>query len=198
MTQVAVAKYDYEAYLAVEKEPGNKYEYHNGMITAMAGGTPEHGMITMNIGRALGNALEKEPCSVLSSDVKVRIEVSNRTFYPDVSVVCGEIQKSERDVNAIINPKLIVEVLSESTASFDLGEKFAHYRKLTSLEQYIIISQESPLVHTYYRTQDGTWEIQTFAEAKEKIELKSIRATIEMADIYRRVSGIDPSVPTEA
>ncbi|MEM6347127.1 MAG: Uma2 family endonuclease [Bacteroidota bacterium] len=194
MAERAVGTYDYAAYLEVEREADMKYEYHDGMITAMAGGSPEHGQIAANFTRGIGNTLGDRPCSVYSSDVKIRVDASNRTFYPDVSVVCGQTQKSTQDPNALVNPILIVEVLSESTAAFDLGVKFDHYRQLASLQQYILISQDETRVHSYYRTQDGTWEIHTFREWAESIFLKSVQAEIKMSDIYRRLPGIDPQI----
>ena len=119
MGEIAVAKYTYDAYLALEKEENIKYEFHDGMITAMAGGTPAHSQISASVSRHLGNQLDEKGCIVYSSDLKVRVESTNRTYYPDVSVVCEKPQTSQKDGNAITNPVLIVEVLSESTAGFD-------------------------------------------------------------------------------
>lgn len=196
MAERAVAIYDYAAYLEleVEKETDTKYEFHDGMITAMAGGSPERGLLAMNMGGELRNVLAERPCSVYNSDVKIRIEASNRTFYPDVSVVCGEAKKSDKDPNALTNPILIVEVLSESTAAFDLGAKFGYYRQLESLRQYLVVSQDEARIDSYYRKEEGSWEIQSFSLLTDSIPLKSIDASLNMLDIYRRLPGIDPAV----
>jgi Uma2 family endonuclease len=196
MAQEAVSTYSYEAYLELEKNPEAKYEFHDGMITAMAGGSPEHSQLASNMGRHLGNALEEasKACSVFNSDAKIRVEKTNRTYYPDASVVCGPLELSQKDNNAITNPILIVEVLSESTLEFDRGAKFAHYRQLSSLRQYVLISQTEAMVDTYYRTEDGTWEIQTLIGLEAEVELKAVEAKLKMKDIYYRVPGIDLSV----
>lgn len=201
MAEAAVSHYSYDAYLALEAEGELKYEYHDGFIVAMAGGTLEHGQIAGNLLYATRTALDKahKPCRTYSSDVKVRVETTKRTFYPDMSLVCGAPQKSEKDPNALTNPLMIVEVLSESTAAFDLGEKFGHYRTLNSLRDYVIVSQDNARVDTYYRTDDGTWEINSYLELTDEILLKSIGLTIQMRDIYRLVPGIDPEVdPAES
>ncbi len=192
MGALSISTYTYESYLALEAESDIKHEYHDGFIVAMAGGTPAHGLITANTGRAIGNAIISisMPCRPFSSDVKVHIKETNRTFYPDLSMICGEIKSSDKDPNAITNPILIVEVLSESTAAFDRGPKFTHYRQIPSLKEYVLISQEEPVVDTFYRTEDGTWEINTIEGLSKKIILKSIDCEIEMSDIYRLVPGI--------
>lgn len=193
MGQKALSGYTYEDYLALEKQSDGKYEFHDGFIVAMAGGSPEHGQIGMNFCRAIGNELEKKgkACITYSSDVKIRIEASHRTYYPDASVVCEKPEKSQHDPLAITNPVLILEVLSESTAAFDRGSKFSHYRTLPSLKEYVLISQTEAMVDTYYRTDDGTWEIRTIIGREEMVQLKSLDCEIRMADIYRLVPGIE-------
>ncbi|MCB0855401.1 MAG: Uma2 family endonuclease [Bacteroidetes bacterium] len=193
MGEKALSNYSFDAYLALEAESETKYEFHDGMITAMAGGTPEHGQIAMNFGRGVGNSIVEKgkTCIVYSSDVKVHIASSKRIFYPDASIVCEKPVKSDTDPHAITNPILIVEVLSESTAMFDLGEKFAHYRDIPSLREYVIISQTQPTVHTYYRTDNGTWEITTISKLSDTVVLKSIGCEVSMADIYLQVPGIE-------
>lgn len=192
MGEKAVSTYTYEAYLAVEEESDVKYEYHDGFIVAMAGGSPEHGQIAMNFGAELNGLFKSnnKGCRTYSSDVKVRIEASRRTFYPDLSVDCDQLEKSKKDPNAITNPILILEVLSDTTSEFDRGEKFAHYRQVTSLREYVLISQKEAMVDTYYRTDDGTWEIRTTTGLNASVMLKSVDCKIKMADIYRLVPDI--------
>lgn len=192
MGETALSNQTYEAYLALEAESEVKYEFHDGFISAMAGGTPEHGLIAMNFSTGLNSEIQRnnKPCAVYSSDVKMRIEHTNRTFYPDASVVCDKAEKSTKDPQALTNPVLILEVLSESTAAFDRGAKFAHYRQIESLREYVLVSQNEPMVDTYYRTDDGTWEIQTITNITDKVVLKSLDCEIPMSDIYRMVPGI--------
>jgi Uma2 family endonuclease len=188
----AITSYTYDAYLALDAEPGVKYEYHDGFIVAMAGGTAIHSLIASNTARFLGNALDKagKPCRVYNSDLRVHIAATRRTFYPDASVACEDPRFSEQDPHALVNPLLIVEVLSESTAGFDMGLKFAHYRRLPSLRQYVLISQEAPLVHTYYRADDTFWEIRTIEGLDHPVELKAIGCTLQMRDLYRLVPDL--------
>lgn len=194
MAEHAVSTYSYEAYLALEAESDVKHEYHDGMIVAMAGGSPKHGQIGINVGGAIGFALRQgeKDCSVYSSDVRIQIETSFRTFYPDLSVVCGPLENSPHDPHAIINPILIVEVLFESTAAFDRGEKFAHYRQLPSLKEYVLVSQEEAMVDTFYRNEAGLWEIHTLTGLNEEVTLKSLGIALRMQDVYYRVPDLKP------
>ena len=185
-------KYTYDAYLALELESSTKYEFHDGFIVAMAGGSPAHSQIGANFIRFVGNALDEanKSCIVHTSDLKVHIEASRRTFYPDVSIVCENPQYSTKDSHALINPILIVEVISESTVAFDRGAKFTYYRQIPSLREYVLISQSEPIIDTYYRTDDGLWEIRTVIGLEESVHFKSIDSTVEMKDIYRLVQDI--------
>lgn len=200
MAEKAASTYTYEAYLELEKDPDAKYEYHDGMITAMAGGTLAHALIQMNLGRALGNELEKKgnDCLVFSSDAKIHIEATNRTYYPDLSVVCGEAKTGTQDPHALLNPTVVIEVLSDSTEAFDRGAKFRHYRELESLRQYFLISQHAPIVDIYYRTDGGTWEFQTVMGVAAPLPLKALGCHISMNAIYRGVSDLqDPNSEKE-
>lgn len=193
MGQKALSSYSYQDYLDLEKDPEIRYEYHDGFIVAMAGGTPQHGLITMNFGSELHSKLKSMGmgCSLFSSDVKVRIEQTNRTFYPDASLVCEPPITSEKDKNAIINPSLILEVLSDSTALFDMGEKFAHYRQIESLREYVLVSQTESLVIANYRTPDGTWDISTYFSMEDVVVLQSLAVELKMEDIYHLAEGIE-------
>lgn len=122
-----------EAYLALERETDVCHEWLRGDVWAMAGGTTEHSVIAANLIVALGSALKGRPSTVHTSDQSIRIDETDRTTHPDVAVVCGKREMSERDENAVTNPAVLVEVLSEGTEAADRGEKFAHYRRLSSL-----------------------------------------------------------------
>lgn len=189
MGEVAVATYTYAAYLALEKEGQTKYEFHNGIITPMAGGTPVHALLSMNIGFSLNNQLREKNnfCAVYSSDLKIRVETTNRTYYPDVSVVYEKPVTSTKDANAVINPTLVVEVLSDSTAGFDRGAKFAHYREIPSLQQYVVVSQTEAMVDTFCRVNENTWEILTITGLEAEVKLRALDISLNMVDIYRQV-----------
>ncbi len=196
MGEKALSTYTLSDYREMEARAETKHEFHDGYISAMAGGTPEHSLISMNVGRSIGNELQLKGklCFVYGSDARIHISATQRIYYPDVSVVCGKTEKSEQDPQAIVNPILIVEVLSESTSAFDRGAKFTHYRQISTLREYVLLSQTEAMVDTFYRTEDGTWEIHSIIEISDRLHLKSIDCEISMADIYRLVPGIDPKV----
>lgn len=129
-------------------------------------------------------------CRPFSSDAKIRVDKTNHTFYPDLSVVCGPIETSEKDSNALINSIFIVEVLSESSSDYDRGAKFAHYRQIPSCREYLLVSQNEVQVDVFYRTEEGTWEINTVSDLDQLILLKSLGGSIQVSDIYRRVEGL--------
>ncbi len=178
----------YGEYLALEESEGVKYEWVAGSIYGMAGGTIEHGALAAALTGLLVAQLRGRPCRVLSSDVKVRIEATDRTTYPDLSVVCGELERSDRDANAVTNPVLLAEVLSDSTEADDRGEKFAHYRRLPSLRDYLLVSQAKPRVELFSRGEAGTWTFRV-AEQGGLLDLPSIGVQLSVDELYRDPLG---------
>ena len=189
----ALDTHSLDTYIQMEAESKEtKYEFYDGFIVAMAGGSPEHGKIAINVGTALSNALRvaKKDCDVYSSDVKIAINKINKRHYPDLSAVCGPVIRDKKEPKAITNPTLIVEVLSESTESKDRGEKFMAYRQLESLKDYVLISQDEALVEVFSRTPDGTWRIQAAIGLDREIELPALDVKLNTSDIYFRLEGI--------
>lgn len=172
----------YAEYLAAEQHAPVKHEYLRGQVWAMAGGTVEHGRLAVAVSTALSNALRGKPCVVLSSDVRVRIESTDRATYPDVTVVCGPRVMATDDRDAIINPVVLVEVLSDSSEADDRGEKFAHYRRLPSLREYVLVSQRERRIEVFRREGDH-WSLYE-AGPMESIELTSIGATLAVDEIF--------------
>lgn len=172
----------YADYLAREQTSDVKHEYLRGDVWAMAGGTPEHGRLAMSIGRILGNLLVGRPCVVFSSDVRIRVETTDRATYPDASIVCGPNQHAADDPDAITNPVVIVEVLSPTTERSDRGEKFAHYQRLASLQEYVLVSQESQRIEVF-RRQGENWLL-TIHLAGSSVTLPSIGATFTVDAVY--------------
>ena len=187
MRPVAIARMTYAEYLAFEAASATKHEYLHGEVFAMAGGTITHGALTMAVGTALSNALRDRPCRVLSSDVRVRSKTTGLTTYADVTVVCQKIEVDDDDPNSVLNPRLIVEVLSDSTESYDRGAKAAHYRRIASLGEYVLVGQGEPLIEVYRRNERGNWELFVEARRGELAELTSCDAPImlEVDAIYR-------------
>jgi Uma2 family endonuclease len=173
----------YAEYLALERTSEEKHEYVNGQVYSMAGGTPDHGRLAMNLGGLLRAALAGKPCAVFSSDVRVRIEATGRSTYPDLSVVCGRLARAGDDNDAITNPTVLVEVLSDTTEASDRGDKFAHYRRLPSLREYVLVSQTAERIEIFHRGDRGDWVL-TEAGSGETIRLESIDVALAVDDVY--------------
>ncbi len=175
-----------EDYLAIEEESDYKSEYYNGEIIAMSGGSRNHSVICFNLNRRIGEAIDDKDCTGFDSNMKLRISKEDLFVYPDVMVVCGNIEFYENRTDILINPVLIVEVLSPSTLSFDRGEKSEYYRTLPSLKEYLLISQDKPTVEAYYKQDEKKWLYSVAEGLEESIYLQSIDCKIALKDIYHK------------
>jgi Uma2 family endonuclease len=175
-----IARMTYAEYLAFEESSSTKHEFINGEVFGLAGGTIAHGALAVAISTALSNALRGRPCRVLSSDVRVRVLATGIATYPDVSVVCAEIEVAPDDADGVLNPSLVVEVLSDSTEAYDRGAKAAHYRRIPSLREYVLVSQREPLIEVYRRNERGNWELVAEARRGERAELASCGEVIAL------------------
>ena len=178
-----------EAYITQERKARYKSEYLNGQIFAMSGASRAHSLITSNISNRLYNQLVGSDCEVHSSDMRVQPSPT-AYFYPDVVVICEEPRFTDGFFDTLLNPIVIVEVLSPSTAAYDRGEKFEHYQQFTSLRDYILVSQHRFCVE-HYRRQDRQWERTEFCDPKDVLPLISIGCEIVVQDIYTRVAIAD-------
>jgi Uma2 family endonuclease len=178
-----VARMSYAEYVAAEAKGDQRHEFLSGEVFAMAGGTPEHGALAAAMIRELGIALRGKPCRVYSSDVRVRVEATGFTSYPDASVVCGRLETDGVDRDAMVNPVLVVEVLSESTEAYDRGAKAAHYRRVASLREYVLLAQDEARVEVYRRNEQGRFEL-IEARLGEQFELASVGVTLDVRAIY--------------
>jgi Uma2 family endonuclease len=184
VTQPAVPhRVTYADYLAAERASAAKHEYLRGEVIAMAGGTPEHGRLAAAVIGELRNALRGHPCAPFSSDVRVRILATDRTTYPDVSVVCGVLERAPDDPDAITNPTVLVEVLSDSTEADDRGDKFAHYRRIPSLRDYVLVSQRARRIEVFHRDAGGGWLLSE-AGPGEEVRLESLDVALGVDAIY--------------
>lgn len=170
-------------YLASEEKSETKSEYWNGEIVAMSGAKIDHQQIVSNITQFLGAKIRGK-CRVFPSEMKVWIRKRNKFFYPDVTIICSKpnFYKNRRDT--VDNPKMIIEVLSKSTASFDRAEKFLSYQSLDSLDEYVLISQEKPSVEQYIKREDGNWIYQAEMELEGKVFFPSVEAELSLSEIY--------------
>ena len=178
-----IASLSYAEYMALEAKADERHEFLDGQLYARAGGTPEHAALAAAFAGELRNALAGRSCRVFSSDLRVRIRATGLTTYPDLSVVCGRLEMDAEDGNAVVNPVLLVEVLSESSEAYDRGAKAAHYRRIPSLREYVLVSQREPLIEVYRRNEQGRFELFE-ARSGESIELASVGATLSVDAVY--------------
>lgn len=178
----------YAEYLALEAASADKHEYLRGNISAMGGGTPEHAALEAAIAGELRAALHDagKPCRVYSANLRVRVEATDFACYPDASVVCGELVPSPVDRHAATNPTVVVEVLSDSTESYDRGVKAGHYRHIPSIREYVLVSQHSPLVEVWRKNESERWEVASVAGPGEKATLASLDIVIDVDALYER------------
>ena len=176
-----------EEYLSIERRAEFKSEYLDGVAYEMAGGSERHNLITANIIIALGVQLRDRPCRVYPSDLKVRLPNSRRFFYPDVSVVCGETQFADEERDVILNPVLVVEVLSDSTEAFDRGKKFASYQQIESLREYLLVSQGEFLAEHYLRQEAG-WLYTRAPGLDASLNLPALDCRVALSDFYNKVT----------
>jgi Uma2 family endonuclease len=173
-----------EEYLELDRGE-TKHEYLHGEVHAMAGGTPEHSELAANVIRHLGTVLRERPCRVYTSDIRVAIELTGLRTYPDAAVVCGDVRRTDNG-NSILNPILLVEVTSPSSADWDRGGKFAHYRRIPSLREYVVVSHEERLVEHHTRGDGGVWTLRDVA-GPGVLELVSLGCALPLEEIYLKV-----------
>lgn len=176
-----------EDYLAIERSADFKSEYFDGEIFAMTGASEPHNIIVINSVIALGNQLKKRPCKLYANDMRVKVDPTGLYAYPDLVVVCGKAQLEDAHLDTLLNPTLIVEVLSDSTEAYDRGRKFEHYRKLESLTEYVLISQHWPHVESYRRQPDHHWLLTECSGLDGVLRLESIDCELALAEIYDKV-----------
>jgi Uma2 family endonuclease len=187
MVDLALKRATYAEYVAFTETSELKHEYIDGAIVAMSGGTVPHGRLIGRVTALLSRALEGRPCIVLPAEVRVRIRAADRATYPDLFVVCDGVEHDPDDDDAVVNPTLIVEVLSSSTADFDRGDKFAAYRRLRSLREYVLVSQLERRIDVYRR--DGRrWHLDDYRPG-EQFQLESLSVTLAVDDVYADALG---------
>ncbi|PRP97371.1 hypothetical protein ENSA7_67210 [Enhygromyxa salina] len=183
MTGSARRRYSYAAYLELDETSNVKLEYLNGEIFAMAGGTPEHAALAMNIGIALA-AVRDHGCHICSSDLRIRVLATGLAAYPDVTIVCGPIEREPASQTTITNPTIIVEVLSDSTQDYDRGAKVEHYRQIPSLRAALLVSHDRASIEAWRRGEDGSWSRSEHGRGAV-LELPGIGVQLAVDEVYR-------------
>lgn len=180
------SRYTAEEYLALERKAEYKSEFVNGMIVGSAGATRQHNLIAGNVFGEVRAQLRGRTCEVYMSDIRVKVDPTGLYTYPDVVVACGDIRFEDEHVDTLLNPTLIVEVLSPSTEAYDRGEKFAHYRRLETLQEYVLVSQDKVRIESYVR-QGAQWLLSEASGGDEMVRLESIGCGLVLRDVYDKV-----------
>ena len=182
-------------YLELDRIAAIRSEYYFGEIIAMSGGTESHNLIGSNINRQAGNALELRPCRVYTSDMRVRTTTGVYT-YPDVTIVCGKPQLEDERKDVLLNPLVIIEVLSPSTANYDRGAKFDNYRSIPSLQTYVIVAQDQPAIDCYHRQPDNRGWLLTIARGLNAvIQIPAANFELSLSRVYANVEFPAQEVP---
>lgn len=177
-----------EEFLAFERASDVKHEYIGGQIVAMGGAKRNHNIVSINLGSELNRIIEEKDCEAYLADMRVFLPSTNEYAYPDISVVCGEPVFQDEVLDTLVNPLLIVEVLSDSTEAYDRGLKFRLYRSVKSLREYVIVSQNQPRIEKYVKKGDGFWVLSETAGIDSELLLESIGSAVLLSRIYRKIN----------
>lgn len=190
MNTVARIRLTEKEFLERERAAIDKSEFVDGEVFAMSGGTSRHSQIAVNAAAELRNALKGRPCRVFNSDLKVRAPFAGSIHYPDLSALCGPAEYADANEDVLLNPAIIVEVLSPSTEAYDRGKKFLCYRSIPSLADYVLVASHTRLVEHFHRQSSGAWLLTTHQNDGDILALPGVGVTLRVGDIY---SGVDLS-----
>lgn len=179
-----------EEYLEAERSAETKSEYFAGEVFAVAGAGEAHNLVVANLIVSLGTQLRRRPCRIYPSDLRVLVSETGLYTYPDVVVVCGEPRFLDEKRDTLLNPTLLVEVLSETTEGYDRGKKFEHYRRIDSLQEYVLVSPVAPRVERFLRQEGGTWLFSEASGLEETAELPSIGCALPLTEVYEKIEGL--------
>lgn len=195
MSAIPKQKLTAAQYLALERTAEFKSEFYRGEMFVMAGASREHNTLKENLVGNLFMQLKGGPCRSFSSDQRVKVSATGLYTYPDIVVVCGDAEYAFEDRDTLLNPQVIVEVLSESTEKFDRGKKFAQYQEIPSMREYVLVCQDQFRVERYTRQTNGTWVLEVFNGPASVFTLTTIPVKIPLSDIY---AGVEFQPATDA
>ena len=182
-------------YLCWERQQETRHEFLDGHVFAMTGVSRAHNVLCLNIASSLHQQLRGKPCEIYANDMRVKVSETGMYTYPDLVAVCGEPRFEDAAVDTLLNPVLIIEVLSESTERYDRGAKFTHYRSLASLREYLLISQNEYRVERYARQPGNHWLLTEYQDLGDRIDLTSLDAHLHLAEVYERLLSPDRQFP---
>ena len=187
MSAIPKTKLTIKDYLEFERNSDIKHEYLNGKIFAMSGAKRNHNKITTNLSGLVWQHLKSKNCENYANDMRVFVPGTGLYTYPDLTVVCGEPQFQDDVFDTLLNPVLLIEVLSDSTESYDRGRKFQHYRSIESLQEYVLVSQNEARIEKYVRHGDGFWLLSEAVGVDAEIEFSSIECRIPLGEVYDKI-----------
>ena len=174
-------------YLDIERAATYRSEYFDGEMFAMAGGSPRHSLIKVNICGEIRARLKRSPCTAYGSDLRILVSATGLYTYPDASVICGPLEFEDQRRDTVLNPTLLVEVLSDSTEAYDRGKKFSHYRQIASLREYLLVPQEEAKIERFLRNDDGTWTLTGASGLDSTLPLPALGIEIALREVYDKV-----------
>lgn len=174
-------------YLDFERGALDKHEYYKGEIFAMSGNTLRHNRLQVNFMIAVGNYLNDKPCQIFGSELRVHVPLNEWYTYPDSIIVCDEPQLQDEEFDTLLNPTVIIEILSKSTQSYDRGDKFSLYRSIPSFQEYILIHSDKVAIEQYNRQPDGTWILKEFGQESETLFIQSVQFSLPLSQLYSGV-----------
>ncbi len=187
-----------EQYLAIERAAETRSEYFRGEMFAMTGASRNHNRIAMNSSAEIHRQLKDRLCEVYQTDMRVKVSSTGLYTYPDIIVTCEHPEFEDSAVDTLLNPQVLIEVLSPSTESWDRGKKFGNYRQIASLREYVLITQDRMLVEKFARLPDGEWRLSEVSRPDDRLILDSVACSIKLSEIYARVEFDEPTKPGAA
>lgn len=194
MSAVSKLRVTPQEYLALERKAEYKSEFYQGEIFAMAGASSAHNIISSNLNRILGTQLLHRDCIVYGGDMRVKVSPLGKYTYPDIMVACGNKIFDDAEEDTLVNPVLIIEILSHSTERYDRGAKFDHYQFIKTLAEYVLVSQDNRRVERYVRQANGDWAYRAFKENEDVIKLESLGCELVLHEIYLKVPEASQAV----
>lgn len=192
MSALAIPYVSPEQYLQIERKASFKSEYWSGQMFAMAGASREHNVIVGNVVSGVHSRLRGKPCETYPSDMRVQVSATGLYTYPDITIVCGEPLFLDAEVDTLLNPLLLVGVLSDSTGAYDRGGKWKNYQRLDSLQEYVLVSQTEPRVEKYVRQPGGQWLYSQVSGLDAVLPLAALDVSLPLSEIYTRVKFPPP------
>ncbi|MCP4351373.1 MAG: Uma2 family endonuclease [Desulfobacterales bacterium] len=186
----SVSQVSPDEYIRQDRSAEFRSEYHEGRVFAMAGASRNHNRIVTNISGSLNSQLKSQDCNNYSSDMRVSILGGRKYVYPDIIVTCGKEDFEDDNMDILLNPIVIIEVLSDSTEAHDRGTKFLYYQTIASLQEYVLISQDKRCFEIYRKQEDGTWVYRAFQSESMILDLQSVKCELTANDVYFKVDGV--------